>query len=66
MGMERDRLIQIEYDKILASVVGGRLFGEYVLTPKELVVAAYYLGRFAQRQQLDEERTEILNLFRTN
>ncbi len=44
MLTERDKEIQAQYDKILARVVGGKLYGEYISNPKELVVAAYCLG----------------------
>lgn len=59
MSIERDKLINEIYEKILVQVSGGQLYGEYIMSPKELVVAAYFLGRV----ESNKEHQEQLKLF---
>ena len=57
----RQHNIDLEYENILISLKGGRLYGDPINMQdiKELVIASYYAGNFSAKLPLKELESEL-------
>ena len=55
--------IDTEYEKIVAKVKGGKVFGEDVDNIKKIVVASYHLGKREGHEDSNELREQLLKAF---
>ncbi len=56
------KIIDAEYEKIVAKVKGGKVFGEDVDNIKKIVVASYHLGKSEGHEQANTSHEQFLKI----